>query len=519
MTNPPDGEQYSIDPNGKSWTIPLPDASLKELEGWFTDSQHTLGELPIVVVQGLGFVGMAVTGVIASAGKESPLYQVIGVDLPLPETYWKIARMAKGLCPVPGVDLDLDKMIGDSFSRRNLTATSSNSAYSLADYIVVDVPLDVDLDTVDSADGLKIRSAGFEAALRTIGKYMKPDALVLIETTVPAGATDGIAKRILEEERQRRGILEHLKLAHSYERVMPGPNYARSIREFWRVYSAIDDGSAKAANDFLSSFIETDEHPLTRLRSVDSSELAKLIENSYRAANIAFIQEWTVMAEKMGVDLFEILAAIRVRKGTHDNIRFPGFGVGGYCLPKDPLLAQWAAKEVYGSDLSLEMTLKAVEINAKMPLHALELAKEVFADSLARCLTLVCGVSYMPGVPDTRNSPTETLVDALIGEGAFVEVHDSCASRWDERSDLPLSNNLRDSQGRAELVVFATAHTEYKELEEEQILALSKKGARGLCIVDANDVIGDELAASLYRCGCRLIGVGKGHWRKMGLHK
>ena len=118
---------------------------------------------------------------------------------------------------------------------------------------------------------------------------------------------------------------------------MPGKNYFDSIVNYWRVYAGIDDESAKKCEKFLKKIINTKDYPLTRLSDTTSSETAKVLENSYRAANIAFIEEWGRFAEDIGIDIFEIIESIRMRP-THSNIRQPGFGVGGYCLTKDPIL-------------------------------------------------------------------------------------------------------------------------------------------------------------------------------------
>ena len=109
---------------------------------------------------------------------------------------------------------------------------------------------------------------------------------------------------------------------------MPGPRYIDSIRRFWRTYAGIDQPSTERARAFLSTFIQTGEFALWPLGDTASSELGKVLENSYRAANIALIHEWTLFAEKAGINLWAVVDSIRVRKGTHDNMRYPGFGVG-----------------------------------------------------------------------------------------------------------------------------------------------------------------------------------------------
>jgi nucleotide sugar dehydrogenase len=241
-----------------------------------------------------------------------------------------------------------------------------------------------------------------------------------------------------------------------------------------------------------------------------------LLENSYRAANIAFIHEWTLLAEKIGVNLFEIVDSIRVRTGTHDNMRYPGFGVGGYCLTKDSLLAQWGVTHLLGSDALLETTLDALRTNALMPLHAVDLVKEVAPNGLGGLRIAVCGVSYVPDVADTRNSPTEALVDALLAEGAELRVHDPSIRAWLERPDVPIVQELEAAVADADGIVLAVGHQVYRDLD---VRSLTRLTARSTFIVDAQNVLSDENARELHAAGWLVVGVGKGHWRKDGMHR
>jgi nucleotide sugar dehydrogenase len=229
--------------------------------------------------------------------------------------------------------------------------------------------------------------------------------------------------------------------------------------------------------------------------------------------NIALIHEWALFAERAGVDLFAVVDSIRVRKGTHDNMRYPGFGVGGYCLPKDSLLAQWSCTELFQSDVVLEMTLRGLQINDRMPLHTYELLAELAHGDLAGKTVVVCGVSYLPEVADTRYSPTEVLVDELVKAGARVVVNDPYVTRWPERPEVEVEADLAECFARADGVVLAVPHRAYRELRPEAILA---SAAAPPLVVDAQNVLSDSKAEVLHRAGCRILGVGKGHWRKRG---
>ena len=226
-------------------------------------------------------------------------------------------------------------MLSGAIHSGNFHATADASVLSAADVIIIDVHLDIPFLNHQP----KLELGGFKGAISTVARHMQQDALVIVETTVPPGTCEKVVLPILRKGFNERGLDgDRVNLAHSYERVMPGKEYLKSITNFWRVYSGINEEAALLCEEFLASFINTKRFPLTKLDSPRESESAKILENSYRAMNIAFIDEWTKFAEQAGINLLNVLDAVRVRP-THSNIRFPGLGVGGYCLTKDPAFA------------------------------------------------------------------------------------------------------------------------------------------------------------------------------------
>jgi nucleotide sugar dehydrogenase len=291
--------------------------------------------------------------------------------------------------------------------------------------------------------------------------------------------------------------------------------WVQSIRRYWRTFAGIDPASADRARAFLSTIIETDYYPLWELENPTSAELSKLLENSYRAVNIAFIHEWTLLAEQLGIDLYTAIESIRVRKGTHDNMRFPGFGVGGYCLTKDSLLAQWSCNKLSGKDAILGMTLEALNINYHMPLHALDLLASLSEGGLQGKRILICGITYIADVADTRNSAAELIVCELISAGSKVSVHDPCAMKWIENPSVPFFRELNAALKDIDGILFTVPHQSYKNIIPEDLLC---QLSMPVFIVDAHNVLTDETAQKLNKGGCRILGVGKGHWRRRGYH-
>ena len=254
---------------------------------------------------------------------------------------------------------------------------------------------------------------------------------------------------------------ENVSIGHSYERVMPGPNYIDSIQNFYRVYSGIDEKSANETENFLRTIIKTDEYPLTRLGNTNATEISKVLENSYRAMNISFIVEWSRFAEEAGVNLYEVINAIRMRP-THKNIMLPGIGVGGYCLTKDPLLASWAKQNLVNTDKGyLPMSEMAVSTNDKMPLYAFDFLESYFGKGkLKNKKVQLYGVSYLAGVGDTRYSPVETFYKLLIKEDALVSLHDPYVSFWEEFG-INVSQDMYNLDAGTSIVIFSTGHQEY----------------------------------------------------------
>ena len=281
---------------------------------------------------------------------------------------------------------------------------------------------------------------------------------------------------------------------------MPGDGYLDSIVSFWRIYAGHTPAAADACAQFLSKIIDVERYPLRRLQSTTATETAKVLENTYRATTIALMEEWGRFAEAVGVDLFEVISTIR-RRPTHSNMRQPGFGVGGYCLTKDPLFAPVAARDLFGLSLDFPFSEEAVRVNAQMPLVTLDKVDQILGGLDGRRL-LVLGASYRGGVADTRHSPSAAFLAAAVARGADVVCHDPLVKEW-EHPVAPV-NELPDPAG-FDAVVFAVIHDEY--------LAIDLMGwfgdARPL-VVDANHVLLDSQLRDAARTGCRVWCIGRG---------
>ncbi len=415
----------------------------------------------VVVVQGLGFVGAVMSLVCANAITEE--YAVIGIDLANENTYWKIKSINDGIFPLIADDPKIAEFFDNAKLKGNFLATYDPVAYQYADVIIVDINLDVQKQSYETGElkNFDVNLNGFKAAIQSIGRNCRDDVLVLVETTVPPGTCDQVVKPIIEEELAKRDFtLKNYRLGHSYERVMPGPQYIDSIREFPRVYAGVTKTSADVVEEFLKTIIDISKCVLTRLEHTNATEMAKVLENSYRAMNIAFAVEWSRFAEEAGVDLYAMVNAIRARP-THVNLMFPGIGVGGYCLTKDPLLASWARKNHFESTSDLEMSINGVSINDQMPKFAYHRLVQVFGDVTDKKVTFL-GVSYRGDVGDTRFTPVKPIVEMVREAGAGIVLHDPFVSYWEEQKCTVESDLTAVLDLPADLIIVSAGHSQYK---------------------------------------------------------
>lgn len=529
---------FSIAPDGERFKLPTPGAYELEIQRLrqLVENQRSLGR-EIVAVVGLGFVGAVMAAVVADSknGAVEPAKFVIGIQRPSTRSYWKIGWFNRGLSPIKADDPEVALMIHRCvLDKKNLVATFNEDALKLADVVVVDVQCDFIKESLGDISTGWVDMADLKKTFQVIAERIYPQTLVLIETTVPPGTTEHIAYPIIKEAFQRRGINAEPLLAHSYERVMPGKKYVASIRDFWRVCSGINEESKKRVVRFITEVTNTRDFPLTVMDRPIESETAKILENTYRTTILALMDEWSLFAEQNGVDLMKVIKAIKVRP-THNNIVFPGPGIGGYCLPKDGALAIWANTHILGgNDNIFRITTAAINTNDTRALRVINLTKEALY-SLGRTIpdatVLVLGASYKEDVGDTRNSGSEIIVRRLTEVGAEVKVHDPYVEHWwefEEQDAFPINGhgkagyfqnqeklkNLRinhclsDSLKGADAVIIAVRHKQYLELDPDEVVRLIGQPA---AIIDCFGILDDDRVRRYFELGCEVAGLGRGH--------
>jgi nucleotide sugar dehydrogenase len=424
--------------------------------------------------------------------------------------------------------------------KQTLTATFNSDCLRLADCVLVDVQCDYTKQSLGNMKNGEADMAALEATMRTIGDRIRPNCLVIIETTVAPGTTEFVAWPILKKAFVARGLKGEPLLAHSFERVMPGREYVSSIRDFWRVCSGCNAKARRRVERFLREVLNTRQFPLMVMDRPIESETTKIVENSYRATILAFLNEWSLFAERNGVDLIKVIKAIKMRP-THSNIIFPGPGVGGYCLPKDGGLGFWAYKHILGfedGDSVFKITPTAIDVNDTRGLHVAELTRDSLRNMgrhIAGADVLICGASYRQDVGDTRYSGSELVVRKLTEMGAEMRVHDPYVEHWYELEsqdtfpapghswarffraqenlkNLRVESDLKVALKGVEAVIFAVPHEPYLQLKPEDVI---KWAGRPLAIVDCFGILDDDAIVRYFELGCEVKALGRGHIQRL----
>jgi nucleotide sugar dehydrogenase len=534
--------EYSYSPTGAKFKIPEPEDYPKEFDRLkeVVSKQKTLGR-EIVVVMGLGFVGAVMAAVVADAqeGKGNPTKFVIGMQRPSSRSFWKTPLLNLGIPPVSSEDPEVSLIISRCVKeKKTLIATYTYDALKLADVVVVDVQCDYLKESLGNVRQGQADMKALEESLEIIGQNISPETLVLIETTVAPGTTEQVAYPIIKKMFRKRGIESDPLLAHSFERVMPGKNYVASIRDFWRVCSGMNEEATRRVVKFLKEVINTDKYPLTVLDRPIESETAKIVENSFRATILAFLDEWSLFAERNGVDLIKVINAIKVRP-THNNMIFPGPGIGGYCLPKDGGLGLWAYRHIHGfEDEIFKITPMAIDINDTRSLHVAQLTRDALRNMgrpIASAEVLVLGASYREDVGDTRYSGSELIVRRLTEMGAELRVHDPYVPHWwefekqdeypassqglkrffrgqEKLKDLRVDQDLPKALNGTDAVILAVRHKHYLNLDPDEVV---KMAGGVIAVIDCFGLLDDNKIKRYFELGCEVKGLGRGHVKRI----
>jgi UDP-N-acetyl-D-glucosamine dehydrogenase len=373
-----------------------------------------------VSIIGQGYVGLPLAISCAQAG-----FEVTGIDL----NEEKVSHLNKNRSIVEDVS---DAELKDVSESGKYKASSNNAIDPSTEIICICVPTPLGANHQPDLDILK-------AATKDVGKSLKAGMLVIIESTIQPGTTRDVVVPILEKESGLKR--DQFLVAYSPERIDP-MNKKFTIKNTPKLVAGLTAEAAVKAKEFYSKFIDQ----VDVCDSLEVAETAKLLENSFRLVNISFINELAMFCQKIGIDVNDVIKAASTKPYGFMPF-YPSVGVGGHCIPVDPLYLAQAARSVGAPTRFIEL---ADEINLGMPTYFVGRASEMLG-GLKDKKVLVIGVSYKPNVADVRETPVEALISGLKKSGAVVSWHDDLVKSWNGEGSVALGSGF-------DLAILATPH-------------------------------------------------------------
>jgi UDP-N-acetyl-D-glucosamine dehydrogenase len=404
-----------------------------------------------VAVIGAGYVGLPLAVRFAETGT-----RVVCVD---PDAS-KVAQLGEG-----------SSYIGDVTSEELAPLVRDGLLGASTDYDVVrDVGAIIICVPTPLTQNREPDTSFIRGAAASIAERLKPGQVVVLESTTYPGTTTGLLRPILETSGLVAGTDFHL--AMSPERIDPGRTDF-TVRNTPKVVGGITPACTEAAMDVYRACCEE----LVPVSSPDAAELSKLLENIFRSVNIAFINEMAIMCDRMGLDVWEVVAAASTK--PFGFMRFqPGPGLGGHCLPLDPFYLAWRAREF---DYYTEFIELAGKVNENMPYFcASKIARALngVQRSVRGSRVLVLGLAYKADIDDVRESPAEKIIALLEADGALVSYHDPHVVEHGGMRSVPLDD---DTLRSCDCAVIVTAHkaVDYDRVVELAPLVVDLRNATG----------------------------------------
>jgi len=429
-----------------------------------------------VCVIGLGYIGLPTAGTFATHG-----LQVIGVDIN-PEV---ISILLNGGIHIsePGLRLLVQEALESG--RLTISSTPEN-----ADAFIIAVPTPFYKDEQGSYNGQSYRLADMRAvtaATESIVIHLRPGNLVVLESTSPPRTTVDLVRPILERSGLKAGSDFHL--AYTPERVLPG-KIIQELTENARVIGGIDETSARAGRDLYTHFVKGE----ILLTDATTAEMVKLMENTYRDVNIAIANEFSRLAVRFGVDIWEAISIAN----RHPRVKIlnPGPGVGGHCISVDPWFLVEAAPDL------TELISAARHVNNGQPHFVLNLIKDIAGDDLRGKRIAALGLAFKPDVDDLRESPAIEVTKLLAEAGAKVCAYEP----YKLDADIPGVSTvatLEDAIGDADLLLLLVGHRELKELDPRRMQELTPARL-------AVDTVGGWDGQAWTKAGFKVIRLGVG---------
>ncbi len=441
------------------------------------------GPIKKIGVLGMGYVGIPAAALFADCDEFD---LVLGFQRDSKTSGYKIEMLNRGESPLKGEEPGLEDLLKKVVDARKFVCTSDFSRIREMDAVALAIqtpfanPKDLEPDF-----------SALNAGIRNVGRYLQPGMLVVLESTITPGTTDGMAREILEEE---SGLVagDDFALAHAPERVMVG-RLLRNIQEHDRIVGGIDPVSTERAMELYTPVLTLGKIiPMT----ATAAEVTKTAENTFRDLQIAAINQLALYCEAMGINVYDVRAGIDSLKGEGITraILWPGAGVGGHCLTKDTYHLERGVK-IGDGDLDYPAGAESIYVLARrvndfMPTHMFNLTidalrrigKEAEGSKVA-----ILGWAFINDSDDARNTPSEAYRDLLLGAGFEVAVHDPHVLSYPgQKIEMDLSGVVEG----AEVVAIMTGHSDYFKLDPQKLRDLS--GMEHPIVVDGRNVVAPD---------------------------
>jgi UDP-N-acetyl-D-glucosamine dehydrogenase len=380
-----------------------------------------------LAIIGLGYVGLPLAISAVHAG-----YETIGIDLDLE----KINLMNQGISSIEDIS---HEQVSQLVENGLFSLTSDFKKIQLANIILICVPTPLGIDRTPDLSHLK-------SALISVAGHLNKGSLLILESTVAPGTTrDILPSMIMQNSNLKTNDFE---VAFSPERIDP-LNKSWNVENTPKLVAGLTQEALEIAVQFYSRFVRN----IVKCDSLEIAESAKLLENSFRLINISFINEFSILCTKLGIDVTKVINAASTKPYGYLPF-YPSVGIGGHCIPVDPLYLAHKADEVGAPHSFIDL---ADKVNQQMPGYFVDRATEMIGDLNGKQILLI-GVSYKPNVADVRETPVEALINGLKDKGAHVSWHDQLVKEWNGEKTVALGSDF-------DLAIIATPH-DYLDLTE-----------------------------------------------------
>ncbi len=408
----------------------------------------------VIGVIGLGYVGLPMAVTVARKG-----YKVVGFEV----SSYAIEHVNAGMNYIGDVD---DSELAEVVDKGLLCATADYTRIKEVGVIMIAVP--TPLDKYHQPDTTYIK-----ASMASLSPYLQKDTLIVLESTTYPGTT----REIIVPEVVKHGLVvgKNVFVAFSPERVDPG-NETYKTHNTPKVVGGITPMCNEVAKTFYENILDA---PVHLVSSPEVAEMEKIYENTFRNINIALANEMTVLCERMGISIWEVIDAAKTKPYGFMAF-YPGPGVGGHCIPIDPFYLTWKAREF---DFHTRLIELAGEINIAMPEYVVQRAIKILNKqgvAIARAKILLIGAAYKKDIQDMRESPIEGIITHLVSYRSDFDIHDPYVSEFHHEMNgqtyqtIPLGNLKK-----YDLIIIVTDHSciDYAKLAESGVSILDTRNA------------------------------------------